>query len=165
VSVRGRIDEVTWTSAMNTQTTATFALVGDAIITLTPRFRGGRLVQGDTWSYELPLPGGTPTNGVEVEGALKVNNTLRGTARIDEKNYVVIEQKLELAGKGKQAATETSKASSFTIEGSGQGLVLFDKDAGTVHRYGVSLEQTMTVESGAQKATQKRTVELEASRL
>lgn len=145
VDVIGQVDGYLWTSASNPQVQATLSLIQDSITMLQPRMLRAEVNVGETWTYEVPLPG-KGAEGLETTGAVTVQNKLLGKRKAEAGKVPVwvIEQTLTIAGDGSYLAGEAGKIA-FDVKGSGRGVVSFDADSGALERYEVVIEQKMTV--------------------
>jgi hypothetical protein len=141
-----------WREVPNPQARRMLFLVRDAHTFLTPRFFNAAVNPGDTWSYQRPLMVEEPDLGVNANGQVDIDNRFVGVLTHEDRRLGVVRQTLKASVEGTLAADETS--ATFTLDGSGEGLVLVDLGAGRVHTADVEFERTLTIDSGGEPTVQ-----------
>lgn len=137
----GAIGELSWRNRINKQVRPAMSLIQGGITLLAPVMPRERIVQGDTWYYDVELSG-IEHEAMTFKGRVKVAATLRGVmtdARGRELH--VIAQTLNVTSEG-----VTQGALKHTLIGEGSGVVLFDQEAGTVQRHRVELKTLLRLD-------------------
>jgi hypothetical protein len=133
-----------WREVPNPQARRMLFLVRDAHTFLTPRFFAGALNPGDTWSYKRPMIVEEPELGVTASGQVDIDNRFAGVVTHEDRRLGVVRQTLEASVEGTLDAEDAS--ATFSLEGSGEGLVLVDLGAGRVHAADIVFERTLTIQ-------------------
>lgn len=140
-----------WREVPNPQARRMLYLMRDAHSFLTPRFFQGGVNPGESWSYEMPLSVEQPELGVSADGKVSIENTFEGMVVNDEARLAVIRQKLAAEASGELDSEEAE--ASFEVSGEGEGLVIFDVDAGRVRAADLQLSRTLDVAGTDQPAS------------
>jgi hypothetical protein len=151
VAPSGEPLEFEWREVPNPQARRMLFLVRDAHTFLTPRFVAGAVNPGDTWSYERPMVVEEPELGVTADGTVAIDNRFVGVVTDEDRRFGVVRQRIEASVEGGLKSEDANAR--FRVEGSGQGVVIVDLEAGRVHAADVDFERTLTVASGGGEPT------------
>lgn len=155
VAPNGEPVDFEWREVPNPQARRMLFLVRDAQSFLTPRYMGGAVNPGDTWSYKRPLSV-ADDDGVSADGEVVVDNRFVGTIQLEERRLAVIHQELSGTIDGKLERDEAGL--SFTLSGTGKAIMLVDVADGSVYSADVNFERKLSIDNGGQPAVQTSTI-------
>lgn len=142
----GALTGVRWQgSQTNPQVHRMLRLIEDALTLFQPRLPRAEVLPGEGWSYGVGFPGQDPGEGLELEGGVDVDSTLRGQVVLEETPLAFIEQELRVRGAGSYT-DGGGEGSSYELEGRGEAVVYFNDQLGALARHELVVEQTLRIE-------------------
>lgn len=142
MSDRGLIKSQEWVSEKNARTAQTLHLIDDVFRLMYPHFLREAVHVGEEWTYWLRTTAeDVSPERLEADGALEVSNRIEGIIKKDNRQYAVIVQKITGSLRG-----AFNGVNSYTVHGNGQGLVLFDVEAGELYSSHIELERTIRLD-------------------
>lgn len=138
----GALEEMLWQNRVNTQVKPVLAIMESAIALLSPVMPRTPVQQGESWYYDVILPG-VERDAMTLLGRVNVITTLQGTIKGPQDEVLhVLTQKLKVSSRGELSGENPL---SYEVSGEGEGIVLFDAKRGETRRYSMEFGTMLRV--------------------
>lgn len=154
-------ERVIWDDGAHLKLEPLLKLMESGVMSLSISLPTRPVLAQEQWNYMLPLTG-LEVEGVDLDGKLLVEASLRGNTAIDQTGAQLIAQKFELKAQGTMPVDLDGVLTkmSYQLEGEGEGALLFDSDRGVVtsQEMTLTLELTLTSASPQKESTRASTL-------
>lgn len=154
---------VVWDDGAHLKLEPLLKLMESGVMLLSISLPARPVMPQEQWSYTLPLTG-LELDGVELDGKLLVEASLRGNTASDQSGAQLIVQKFEVRLQGMLPGEVDGVASkmSYQLEGEGEGALLLDVSKGIVTSQEMKLMLDLTLDAsssaGEQNLSRKSTL-------